>query len=150
MTLYELLLSVLLVSVSLGGLLSSMLAAVTLINLAKSQPVAIQDLRNMSQRIRSTAFENIPSSFPDFARGQTGCLDGPTNNRYTTVVGGYSLNNEHISVSYRCYNPLTRAIQSCNTFAGGVSDPVELNINISWEEKSGRTYTMGISTYKTR
>lgn len=150
MTLYELLLSVFLVSVSLGALLSSLLAAVTLINLAKSQTIAIQDLRNMSERIRSTALENIPTSFPDFARAQTGSLDGPTTNRYSTVVGGYTLNSEHISVSYRCCNPVTRATQSCATFSGGISDPVELNLNLSWQEKSGRTYSMSISTYKAR
>lgn len=150
MTLYELLIATLLISMTLGGLLSSLLAAVTLINLAKSQNVAIQDLRTMNERIRSTAFDNIPALFPDFARGQTGALNGPANNPYATIVGNYTLNNETITVSYRCYNPLTRATLSCALCSGGVSDPVELNIAVSWKEKSGRPYSMNIATYKTR
>jgi hypothetical protein len=90
--------------------------------------MAMNDLINMMERIRCTPFSNIASSFPD------GITDGPSGNTYSGIVGGYKLNNEHITVSY----------------ANPSSDPLEIIVTVSWQDLRGRQFTNSLTTKRTR
>ena len=61
-------------------------------------------------------------------------IDGPGGNSYQSIVGGYELNNEHITVGYADVN----------------SEPLEVAVSLSWQDKLGRTYISSVSTFKTR
>lgn len=128
MTLVEILIATLVFVVALGAVLSSIVAILYIIDLAKDQTVAMSDLRNIMEQIRATTLANMASLYPNAV------ADGPANNRYQTILGGYSLNNEHITVTYFDIN----------------SDPLEINVRISWEDKYRRPYSTSMSTFKTR
>lgn len=127
MTLIEILIATLIFTFALGALLSSLTAALYLIGLAKNQTIATSDLRNMMEEIRVTPFVDMSSLFPDSV------ADGPDNS-YQSIVGGYSLNNEHITVTYADIN----------------SDPLEIRVDLTWQDKRGRDYSTSVSTFKTR
>lgn len=127
-TLIEVLIATFIFVLAFGGLLSSILASVYLLSLGKEQTVAISDLRNMMERIRSTPFENMLSLFPNST------VDGPASKPYSNIVGGYALNNEHIIVTY----PST------------TSDPLEVKVNVSWRDARTRIQNISASTFKTR
>lgn len=128
MTLFELLIAAFVFTVAMGALLSSIVAIMYLIDISKDQTVAASDLRNTMERIRATPFNNMVSFFP------SGTQDGPANNRYQNITGGYSLNGEHITVTYANVN----------------SDPLEIRVNINWLDKHSRPYNTSLSTFKTR
>ena len=128
MTLVELLIATLVFTIALGALLSSMLTVLYLIDLAKNQTIAISDLRNMMERIRVTVFADTLSLFPNSV------VDGQVHNTYQFVVGGYSLNNEHITVTYADIH----------------SDPLEIKVNLTWADKRARNHSTTVSTFKTR
>jgi len=128
MTLVEVLVATLVFTMALGALLSSILTILYFIDISKAQTIAITDLRNVMERIRATPFANTVSSFPD------NIADGPLGNPYQTIVGGYTLNNEHIRATY------------ANTH----SDPLEIKVTLTWQDKRGRPYNTAISTFKTR
>ena len=127
MTLIEILIATLIFTVAVGALLSSLTSVLYLIDLAKGQTVASSDLRNMMEEIRVTPFVNILSEFPDSV------VDGP-NNSYQSIVGGYNLDNEHITATYTDVN----------------SDPLEIRVNLSWQDRRGRNHNTSLSTFKTR
>jgi len=128
MTLIELLIATLIFTIALGALLNSMLAVLYLIDLAKDQTIATSDLRNIMEAIRVTPFTNTLSLFPDSV------VDGQVNNSYQSIVGGYGLNNEHITVTY----------------ADVYSDPLEIKVNLAWADKRSRNHSASVSTFKTR
>lgn len=127
-TLFELLIATLVFTIALGGLLSSLMAILDLIDANKDETIATTDLRNMMERIRATAFDNMVLLFPD------GVADGPFTNPYQNIVGNYSLNSEHITVTY----------------SDIISDPLEVKIKVSWLDKRARAYNTSMSTFKTR
>lgn len=128
MTLIEVLIAVLVFSVALGALLNSLVAIVDLVDLSKDKTVANGDLKNMLERIKATPFDSIPTRFTD------GLADGPAANLYTNIVGGYTLRNEHITVTYPNPN----------------SDPLEILIRLNWQDKKGRNFNTTVSTFRTR
>ena len=128
MTLIEVLIAALIFSVALGVLLSSIGAIVDLLDIAQDSSQATSDLKNMMERIRATPFDAITTKFTN------GATDGPVSNLYTTIVGGYNLRNEHFTVSYA--NPNT--------------DPLEILVTATWQDKKGRSFNTTMSTFRTR
>ena len=55
---------------------------------------AVDHLDTLVERIYATEFDDLAADFPD------GDADGPAGNPYTTIVGGYTLENEQIVVTY--------------------------------------------------
>jgi type II secretory pathway pseudopilin PulG len=127
-TLFELLIATFVFTIALAGLLSSLMAILDLIDATKEETIATTDSRNMMERIRATAFDNMVLLFPD------GVADGPVTNPYQNIAGNYSLNSEHITVTYSDVN----------------SDPLEVRIKVSWLDKHARAYNTSMSTFKTR
>jgi prepilin-type N-terminal cleavage/methylation domain-containing protein len=128
MTLIEILIAALVFTLAFGALLSSLTATVQLIDLAKARSIAVSDLRDMMEKIRATPFADMLSLFPD------SLVDGPAYNSYQSIVGGYDLNSEQITVTY----------------ADAGSDPLEIRVDLSWQDARGRTYNISLSTFKTR
>lgn len=128
MTLVEILIAVLVFSVALGALLSCLATIVDLIDISRDQTTANTDLKNMLEQIRATPFDSLTAKFTN------GFTDGPASNNYTNLVGGYTLRNEHITVSYA--NPNT--------------DPLEIKVLAAWQNKKGRAFNTSISTFRTR
>jgi Tfp pilus assembly protein PilV len=128
MTLVELLIATLVFTIALGALLSSLIAVLYLIDLSKDQTIATYALRNMMEAVRVTPFTDMLSLFPNSV------VDGKGNNSYQPIVGGYTLSNEHITVTY------------VNVY----SDPLEIKVNLTWADKRARNHNTSISTFKTR
>jgi hypothetical protein len=59
----------------------------------------------------------------------------PANRRYSALTGGYSLRNEHITVTYQ-------------STAADV-DPREIKSTVTWQNKFGRTFSAAMATFKT-
>jgi Tfp pilus assembly protein PilV len=128
MTLIEMLIATLVFTLALGALLSSLNAALHLIDLARGRTIATSDLRDMMEEIRVSPFANMLMLFPDSV------VDGPVGNSYQSVVGGYDLRNQHITVTYADVN----------------SDPLEIRVDSSWEDMQGHACSAWLSTFKTR
>lgn len=128
MTFIEILIAVLIFSLALGPLLNSLLAGLYLIQLSKEQTIAISDLRNMLEDMRATAFANMFSLFPESV------VDGPVSNSYQSVVGGYALMDQHITVTYVNVRP----------------DLLEIKVNLTWKDKRSNNQNASIYTFKTR
>lgn len=127
-TLFEILTASLIFGLTIVALLGSFNGLTALLDLAKEQTIATADLRNMLERIRATPFDFIVTRFPDATP------DGPGFNPYTAIVGGYRLNNEHLTVSY----------------SNATSDPKEILVTVNWLDKSGRSKNCSVSTFRTR
>jgi len=128
MTYVEILIATLLFILAIVSLLNSLTAIVYFISLSGEQTLAISDLRNMMEQIKVTAFANMVGLFPNSV------IDGPTGNYYQAVVGGYTLNNEHIVVTYRNTN----------------TDPLEIRLSLTWQDRRNHNQNLAISTFKTR
>ena len=55
---------------------------------------AVTDLEAVMERIASTSFPNVTTQFPD------GVANGGVSNPYATMIGGYTLPGEQITVTY--------------------------------------------------
>lgn len=128
MTFIEILVAILIFSLALGPLLNSLLAGLYLIQLSKDQTIAVSDLRNMLEDMRATAFTNMFSLFPNSV------VDGPVSNSYQSVVGGYALMDEHITVTYVNVRP----------------DLLEIKVNLIWKDRRSNNQNASIYTFKTR
>lgn len=128
MTLMEIMVAAAVFVIGLAALLSGLLSAVYFMENSRETTIAASDLRTMMEDIRSSPFSDLTTDFPN------GVQDGPVGNPYPTIVGGYALRNEHISVTYT--DPDT--------------DPLEINVLLSWQDKRGRSYSSSMSTYMTR
>ncbi len=127
-TLIEILFATLVFTIALSGLMSSVLAIVSLIDTAQETTIATSNLKNMMEKIRVTPFANIASNFPN------ALIDGPVGNPYSAIVGGYTLINEHIVANYA--NPIV--------------NPLEINIRVNWQDKQGHLRNISLSTFKAR
>lgn len=127
LTLVEVLISILIFTFVLGALLNSLISALYLNNTAKEYTIATSHLRNMMEEIKVTPYVEMLSTFPD------SLPDGPGNS-YQSIVGGYQLLEEHITVTYADVN----------------SDPLEINVELIWHNTRGRNYNTALSTFKTR
>ena len=130
MTLIEIMVAAFVFIVAVSALLGAIAGILSMIETSKEQTTAVFDLRNMMERIKATAFSNTVPSFPG------NVTDGPIANRYPTMLGlgGYTLSNEHITVTY----------------ANVVNDPLEITATVTWRDKYNRPHTASMSTFKTR
>ena len=129
MTLIEVLVATFVFVIAFGALLSSVLSSVGLIDLSDEQSVAIIDARNLTEKMYAASFNTLKTLFPN------GVQDGSGPNTYNTfLVGGYTLRNEHITVTYTNVN----------------ADPLEILITVSWLDKRGRARSMSLTTFRTR
>jgi prepilin-type N-terminal cleavage/methylation domain-containing protein len=94
----------------------------------KERAVAMTDLSNMMETIISTPFSNIPARFPNSTQ------DGIVSNLYTNIVGGYTLKNEHITVTY----------------VNSASDPLEIIVTLRWQDAKGLTQINALVTKRTK
>jgi len=128
MTLAEIVVIGLIFVIVIGPLLTSISSLLYLMDMAKCQSTAVVDLNSIMERIKATPFNNMMISFPDAV------VDGPVSNSYPAIIGGYILQNEHITVTYADIN----------------ADPLEIHTTATWDDKNGRPYTTSMSTFKTR
>jgi Tfp pilus assembly protein PilE len=129
-TMVELLFAVAVLIVSGVWMLSAYHSALQTTAMSQQWKVAVNDLHDMMERIKSTPFAQLNASFPN------GTANG-TANAYATVVGTYTLNGESITVTHF-------------DLAGAPSitaDPRELVVTIQWTDK-GRTYTKTVRTMR--
>lgn len=127
-TFIEILAATLVFVVALGALLSCITQLLYLVDIAKEQTIAVGDMRNIMEDIRATAYADMAQNFPN------GVTDGPAARRYADILGGYSLSNEHITVTY----------------ADASSDPLEIRVALSWQDKRRHQRNAALSTFKTR
>ncbi len=127
-TLVELMIATLIFTIALAGLLNALLAALTLIQSSKDTTVAIADLGNILERMRATPFNSLTTDFPDAD------ADGASDTEYADIVGGYTLEEEHITIAY----------------VNVADDPLEINAQITWESKQGRQFSIEATTSRTR
>jgi Tfp pilus assembly protein PilV len=128
MTLIEVLVATVIVVFAIVAIIQFHLSSIWLSETNKEQTIATAHLVNMAEAVKCTPFSNIIVKFPN------GVANGTVNNNYTTVVGGYALKGEQIIVSY------------VNT----TSDPLEIMINASWQDKKGVTRAKYLVTKRTR
>lgn len=128
MTLVEILIAALIFCIALTGVLGSMTAISDLIDLSKDTTTATFHVKNMMERILTTPFSAMLTRFPN------GTLDGPATNLYSSLVGGYNLTSEHIRTNY----------------ANISTDPLEINVLLTWNDKKGRARNISMATFKTR
>ncbi len=123
----EILLAISAILVAGVWLLGAYGSAIGLSNAAQQSNIAMNDLKDMMEQIKSTSFNQLTTNFPD------GVVNGGNPDKYSAVVGGYGLTNEQITVTHR---PNTAA------------DPKELVVQITWTD-GGRQYTKTLTTYRT-
>jgi len=164
--LVELLFAVGVLAVAGLWLFGAFTASLQLTSTSQEAAVAIEDMKDMLERIRSTAFNaNLPTTFPDGINGNGVIGGGPDAgtgaDQYPTIVGvdtngdgvrEFTLLNQQIAVTYRDQNG--------NTFAGTAAQkqtaiaaeiqaqrPLQIMVTVSWSSL-GRTYTKTVSTIK--
>jgi hypothetical protein len=94
----------------------------------REETVSTMHLVSMMESIKSTPFSSITADFPN------GVNDGPAGNRYTAIVGGYTLTNERITVTY--VNP--------------ASDPLEVSVALRWKSARGIDRVRYLVTKRTK
>ena len=128
MTFIEILISTFVFTLTLAALLQSLTMSLYLTDLAKERNIAVYDLRDMMEEIRATPFANMVALFPN------SLPDGPVGNPYASIVGGYMLQNEQITVSYVDVN----------------SDPIEIEVDLTWQDRRGRNHSISGFSFKTK
>ncbi len=130
LTLVELLLAIVVMMVAGVWLLSAYHSSLHLNDVARQAAVALGDLNDILERVKTTPFTQLATDFPDgAANGVVG--GGP--DRYGAIVGGYTLSNEQITVTHQP-SPL--------------ADPRELIVQVTWTHRD-RTYQRRLSTIRT-
>ena len=127
--LVEILFAIVILIVSVVWLLVAYQSAFSLVETSQQTNVALNDLRDMMERIKTTPFVNLQNDFPNGA--PNGIVGGGTE-KYSAVIGGYSLNNEQVTVTHQP-NP--------------TADPQELVVQVSWRNR-GRTYQRQATTIR--
>ena len=127
-TLLEVLIAILIFCLAISALLISITGMADVIDIAKDKTVATNHLKNILEQVRANPFNSIIANFP------AGLTDGPAGKPYQGVVGGYTLRNEHITVTYADPN----------------ADPLEIRATLTWLDKKGHPFTAGMSTFRTR
>ena len=128
MTLLEIMVASVIFVTAVIGVASAIVTAANLISTSRYRDIAVADLRNMMEKIGTTPFDSITTRFPDDV------VDGPSSNPYSALLGGYTLTNEAITVSYE----------------DASADPLEILVTVTWQDKRGRAYNASMSTFRTR
>ncbi len=102
-------------------------SAIGLSSVAQQNNIAMNDLKDMLEKIKITPYSQLTANFP------TGSVNGGSPDKYSAVVGGYGLTNEQITVTHQ---PNTAA------------DPKELVVQVTWTSGS-RQYSKTMTTLRT-
>ncbi|MBI3996808.1 MAG: hypothetical protein HY352_04045 [Candidatus Omnitrophica bacterium] len=97
--------------------------------LGQQTSVALDDLRDMMERIKSTPFNSLTNDFPS---GAVNGIVGLAPEKYGVIIGGYTLTNEQVTVTHQ---PNTNA------------DPREMIVRVTWVNR-GRTFQKSVSTIR--
>ena len=92
-TLVEVLMALVIFVIAGAGILGSYLSSHQLAENATGTMRAVDHLEDLMERIHSTAFNAVTTTFPN------GVANGGATN-YAAIVGGYSLQGEQITVTY--------------------------------------------------
>ena len=122
MTLVETLISMLIFVLSCVWLTAAYHSVLELNRVSEQTMVALNDLQDMMERVRSSPFTQLAVSFPNGVAGG-----------YAPIVGGYTLPNEQIIVTH---------------LPDTVADPRELIVEVNWFD-SNRLYRRRLSTVRT-
>ena len=117
----ELLLAVAAIFIAGVWLLGAYHSSFTLIEASQQTNVAVSDLKDLMERIKTTPFTQLNADFPNGAVAD-----------YSAVTGGYTLPNEQIAVTH---SPNPNA------------DPRELTVQLNWINR-GRAYQRTLSTVR--
>lgn len=128
MTLTEILLATVIILIAAVAIIQFYISSSGLSDINREESTAMTHLISMMEAIKCTPFSNIVVDFPD------GVPDGTASNSYATIVGGYELNGEQIVVSY--VNPS--------------SDPLEINVGLTWQDRRGTSRTKYLVTKRTK
>ena len=124
-TLVEVLLAVFILVAAGSGILGSYLACHQLSEHATSTMRAVDHLEDVMEHIESTPFDTLQTFFPG------GVVDGGAND-YEGIVGGYTLDNEQIVVTY----------------PSQTTGRLEMLVTVNWAYR-GRTQSTSLSTVRT-
>ncbi len=127
-TLVEVLGAIAVIVLASIGLLTAYQSTLHLNEVAQQSSLALNDLKDMMERLKSTPFAQLQANFPN------GTVNGTagTPQEYTNIIGGYTLQNEQITVTH---SPAV------------TSDPRELIVQVTWTNR-GRTYQRSLSTIR--
>ncbi len=128
MTLIEILLAIIIITVGAVGMLKFYIATIDLSEVNKEETIAVGHLSNMMEAIKCTPFSNITADFPNGVSG------GTATNDYSKLTGSYVLTGEQITVSF--VNPN--------------SDPLEITASVTWRDIRGANHTKYLVTKKTK
>ena len=117
----ELLLSIVAIFIAGVSLLGAYQASFTLIEASQQTNVAVNDLKDLMERIKTTPFTQLTADFPNGAVTD-----------YSAETGGYTLPNEQIRVTH---SPNQNA------------SPRELIVQVNWVTH-GRAYQRTLSTVR--
>ena len=107
-------------------LLTAYHSSLQLTEVAQQAAVALDDLKDMMEKIKSTPFAQLATDFPN------GTANGGVPDKYGTVVGGYSLQTEQVTVTHQ---------------PNAAADPRELVVQVTWTN-GGRTHQRRVSTMR--
>ena len=126
-TFVELLLVIFVLAAAGTGILGSFLSTHFLTQYARDTMIAMDDLKDMMERIQATPFTNLTADFP------SGDPDGPAGNAYQVIVGGgYALSDQRITVTYPSQTASRR----------------EILVTLTWKSR-GRDRSAALSTVRT-
>ena len=126
-SLIEILLALALFVIAGVGITGSYMAMHDFSDYATKSMRAVSDLQALVEHVQSTAFQNVATVFP------AGVADGGAGKPYATLIGGYSLQNEQITVTY----------------TSQTADRLEMTVTLSWAHRT-RTLTKVFSTVRAR
>jgi Tfp pilus assembly protein PilV len=121
MTLAELLVAMTVAVVGGIWLLASYHSILHLTEVSQQSATALDDLKDMMERIKATPFAQLTATFPTGVAGA-----------YNGIVGGYTLSNQQITVTHQ---------PSAN------ADPRELVVQVTWTNRN-RNYQRSLSTMR--
>lgn len=124
-SLVEILIALFVFLIAGSGILSATLSSHQLAESANTTMRAVDDLDDIMERIAATPFAGLQGRFPD------GVPNGGASD-YAAMVGGYTLDNEQITVTYPSV----------------ATGRVEMLVTVSWTYR-GRVMSSRLSTVRT-
>ena len=121
MTLVELLIAIVIAVIGGVWLLASYHSILHLTEVSQQSVTALNDLKDVMERIKATSFSQLTATFPTGVAGA-----------YNGVVGGYTLPNQQITVTHQ---------------PNIAADPRELVVQVTWINRN-RTYQRSLSTMR--
>jgi len=123
LTLVELMMASMILIIVVLALAGVYISSLHLTIQAKETNIAVDDVKDVIEKIKNVNFPDIPTVFPDG-------VSVPE-----SMVGGYLLDNENIVVRYP---------------NGTDVDPLEIEVEITWDGKDKRNYAYIFKTIRTR